>query len=351
MISRSATRQKILPVRQGRPKVRGRKAPAIDHAVRLIHRVCCLAGSADLIDEIRNEDGGDGVTTSIRNGDTPALFDWLVSALSYQGISDQVAETYMERYGSPTWAGIDQKVRQDAPCPKLKSYWHFHGCRYDKGSGTCAEPDHIEACPLPTHYLRNGRLNQMAYSLFLFIRDIADGDFVGWIDSRLQAANDPPSPNRLADLREALIGPLREVYGVSDKVLTMTLSGILLAAPEDRPLWIEVGASMIAIDTLVHNWLVRTGILHRFDADHAYGMACYRPSGCASIIENVARQFNRAFPRSFPRFVQHAIWRYCSQNGLDVCNGNRIDDRKSCGNVYCQLYNICDRISVHYQAI
>jgi hypothetical protein len=153
-------------------------------------------------------------------------------------------------------------------------------------------------------------------------------------------------------IREALVGPLREIYGVSDKVLTMTLSGILLAAPEDRPVWIEVGASMIAIDTPVHNFLVRTGILHRFDADHAYGMACYRPGGCASIIETIsghidARQFNPAFPPSFPRFVQHAIWRYCSQNGLDVCNGNRIDDRKSCANVYCQIHNICERISLN----
>jgi hypothetical protein len=94
-------------------------------------------------------------------------------------------------------------------------------------------------------------------------------------------------------LREALIGPLREVYGVSDKVLTMTLSGILLAAPEDRPLWVEVGASMIAIDTLVHNFLVRTGILARFAAGHAYGMACYRPGGCASIIEAVSGQIAR----------------------------------------------------------
>jgi hypothetical protein len=76
-----------------------------------------------------------------------------------------------------------------------------------------------------------------SYSLFLFIRDIADGDLVGWIDNRLQAADDPASANRLALLREALIGPLREVYGVSDKVLTMTLSGILLAAPEDLPVW------------------------------------------------------------------------------------------------------------------
>jgi hypothetical protein len=33
---------------------------------------------------------------------------------------------------------------------------------------------------------------------------------------------------------------------------------------------------MIAIDALVHNFLVRTGILARFAADHSYGAACYR---------------------------------------------------------------------------
>jgi hypothetical protein len=38
--------------------------------------------------------------------------------------------------------------------------------------------------------LRNGRLNQTAYSLFLFIRDIADGDLVGWIDRQLAEPND-----------------------------------------------------------------------------------------------------------------------------------------------------------------
>src|SRR5690349_11924799 len=51
-----------------------------------------------------------------------------------------------------------------------------------KTSGTCAEPDHIGTCPLPTHRLRNGHLNQIAYSLYLFIRDVTDGDLVGWID-------------------------------------------------------------------------------------------------------------------------------------------------------------------------
>jgi hypothetical protein len=39
---------------------------------------------------------------------------------------------------------------------------------------------------IPTHRLRNGRLNQTAYSLFLFIRDVAGSDLVGWIDARLR---------------------------------------------------------------------------------------------------------------------------------------------------------------------
>jgi hypothetical protein len=244
---------------------------------------------------------------------------------------------------------------QDAGCPKLKSYWHFHGCRYNKLGRTCAEPDHISRCTLPTHDLRNGRLNQTAYSLYLFIRDIADGDLIGWIDQRLQAAKSPAGPDRLARMRGALIAPLREIYGVSDKVLTMALSSILLGAPKNLRLWREVGASMIAIDSLVHNFLHRTGILHRFDADHAYGSACYRPGGCAEIIESVAERidasaFNPAFPAVFPRFVQHAIWRYCAQSGLDVCNGNHIDDRKRCNNMYCQVRNICDRVALRANA-
>src|SRR6476469_2786655 len=240
MISRTATRQKISSPRPRRSNPNRRKTSAIEHAVRVVHTLCCLAGAASLIDDIRADLRAEGVPTAIRRHDTAPLFDWLMSALSFQGISDQVAADYMERHGRAQWADISAKVAAGPTCPKLKSYWHFHGCRYDKISRTCAEPDHIDACPLPSHDLRNGRLNQMAYSLFLFIRDIADGDLVGWIDRQLQGAEDRASPNRAGQLREALIGPLREVYGVSDKVLTMTLSCILLAAPLGRPTWVEV---------------------------------------------------------------------------------------------------------------
>jgi hypothetical protein len=148
---------------------------------------------------------------------------------------------------------------------------------------------------------------------------------------------------------ENLVGPLRQIHGVADKVLMMALSSLLLAS--NKTIWSEVGASMIAVDTLVHNFLHRTGILHRLGANHPYGAACYRPKGCADIIRTIstridARSFNRAFPQAFPRFVQLAIWRYCAQGYLNICNGNRVDDRHACQNRYCQLYPQCDRKSL-----
>src|SRR6516165_9785501 len=120
------------------------------------------------------------VLAGIKKGDSAVVFDWLMAALSYQGISDQVAYDYMQAHGRATWRDIEHGIAGDASCPKLASYWHFHDCRYEKSSRTCTQPDHINDCPLPCHDLRNGHLNQLAYSLFLFIRDLADGDLVGW---------------------------------------------------------------------------------------------------------------------------------------------------------------------------
>ena len=173
------------------------------------------------------------------------MFDWLIRTLSFQGISDTVAAGYITEHGSVRWSEIAEALSAMPSCPKLGGYWRFYDCRYHKGAHTCSEPPYIDACPLPGHPLRNGRLNQMAYSLFLFMRDIADGDFVGWIDRQLREA-DTALLDRPAALREAVIGPLRSVYGISDKVLAMALSSMLLGAGKDRPLWSEVGATFVA---------------------------------------------------------------------------------------------------------
>jgi hypothetical protein len=275
---------------------------AMAHASKLIFQVCCLAGSFDQITGFRRTATGRQLRKSVALHDTPALFDWLMEILSYQGVSNQAAEAYLERHGNVTHAQIDSALQDNPPCPKLQSYWQFAHCRYDKQSRTCAEPEHIGICPLPHHHLRNGRLNQTAYSLFLFIRDIANDDFVSWIDTSLNRAGSAATP---ADMQEALVGPLRNIYGVSDKVLTLALSLLMIAAGSDRPRWLAIGCNMIVVDTLVHAFLHRTGILRRCRGDHPYGAACYKPGGCADIIRAVAattdaRQFNSRYPAYFP---------------------------------------------------
>jgi hypothetical protein len=284
------------------------------------------------------------VIAAVRRHDTPVIFDWLIDALSYQGVSDSIAYGYMEQHGRVRWHDIAAGLAQDTSCPKLRCYWAFESCGYRKGAGSCSSPQLQVDCPLPRHDLRNGRLNQTAYSLFLFMRDLAGGDIVGWIDARLADVAPAPTADRPERLRRALLEPLGYVYGVSNKVLAMALSDLLIAGDAKRPAWSEAGTVMIAVDTLVHNFLLRD-----FDAEHPYGARCYSPGGCAAIIERIAgkidaRRFNPAFPTNFPRFVQHAIWRFCAEAGLNRCNGRRIDDRAPCRQADCPVFASCGRV-------
>jgi hypothetical protein len=160
---------------------------ALSHARRLVLRLCQLAGTAAFIDEAGLGPEGKDLRKAIRSRNTAALFDHLVAALSYQGISDEVAKSFMDRHGLASWHVIESALNRRPTCPKLGSYWHFYACRYNKSRFTCAEPGHLADCPLPRSWLRNGRLNQTAYSLYLFVRDVAGGDLVGWIDNRLNA--------------------------------------------------------------------------------------------------------------------------------------------------------------------
>jgi hypothetical protein len=174
---------------------------------------------------------------------------------------------------------------------------------------------------------------------------------VGWIDRRLEAADKGHGSQRAMRLRQSVVGPLRHAHGVSDKILNLTLAALLLAGDPARERWRAAGAGMIAVDTLVHAWLHRSGILKALDAAHAYGPRCYAPNGCAAIIDSVARRidakrFNPSYPRNFPRFVQKAIWAFCAADEVDQCNGNRIDDRRSCALTDCSLNGLCQRVAL-----
>jgi len=102
------------------------------------------------------------------------------------------------------------------------------------------------------------------------------------------------------------------------------------------------------LGTLVHAFLTRSGILDDCGSPHAYGPACYADGGCAEIIRGVADRidagaFNPRFPKVFPRYIQFALWRWCSAEGLDLCNGNRVAATEQCQISYCHLFRICAR--------
>src|SRR3954447_4787599 len=117
--------------------------------------------------------------------------------MSYQGISDAAALTFMDRHGRAQWQDLARGLQHQPSSQSLTTHWHFHGCNFVRSRGTCAEPTHYPACLLPALPLRNGALNRMAYGLFLFIRDICGGDLVGWIDQQLEAVADPSTPDSL----------------------------------------------------------------------------------------------------------------------------------------------------------
>ncbi|MBI3699184.1 MAG: hypothetical protein HY242_01885 [Afipia sp.] len=324
--------------------------PLPDFAINLAQQVFVHAGAPDFVASCRTE---------VKNARLSKKFDWdrperifeaLLTIFNFQGVSDSAARSYLAKHGLISWDSAASAVRKPNLCPKLKSFWRFADCHFDKTHFTCAKPEKISTCPLPAHPFRNGKLNQNAYSLFLFMRDVARNDLAGWIDRRIQECR-PKGSFSESDANwshKALIEPLRGVFGVSDKVLTMSLSGLLIGRRDHKPHWFAAGANLVAIDTLVHNFFHRTGITEACGRPHAYGPICYAPGGCAEIVRRLsatidARVLNPSFPGNFPRLVQHALWRYCAADGLNVCNGNQIRDHFGCQNRFCRLFNVCKR--------
>ena len=67
----------------------------------MVRAMCCLAGSASYLADIREDLRDHGIIRAVGDHDTPALFEWLIRTLSFQGISDTVASGYI-----PAWFGV-----------------------------------------------------------------------------------------------------------------------------------------------------------------------------------------------------------------------------------------------------
>jgi hypothetical protein len=321
-------------------------------SVALLTEVCRLAHNRSFENDLRNRLRAGGIVTAVRRHDTARLFDWLMAVAVYQGVSDRAAAAYAAAHGTVRHGDVAESLAAlGQPCPKLAGFDALTGCGYRKVAQTCAHPELLPDCPLPRPDLRNGRLNQAAYSLFFFLRDVCDGDLVAWLDRQLGLADDSDHPDRLARLRAAVLPSFCGIVGIGQKVGCMLLADLLIGGDPARERWVACGRSLVVVDSLVHAFLHRTGILARHDADHRYGPGCYHPDGCADLLERLARaidvrQFVGSLPAYHPRFVQHAVWRFCGADGLDICNGHRIDDRDRCANQACGLYDACGRVAL-----
>ena len=61
------------------------------YATNLVTTICALAGPPNYLHDLRTSARKTGLIRAVAAHDTPALFEWFVSAASFQGISDSVA--------------------------------------------------------------------------------------------------------------------------------------------------------------------------------------------------------------------------------------------------------------------
>jgi hypothetical protein len=112
----------------------------MDHARSLVRQVCRIAGQPTWVDEVQSNAIGTGLVGAVADHDTDKIFDWLIREVSHQGISDAVADGYIDRHGAVTWAEIERSLATNPSCPKLEGYWAFTDCRYHKGFPDLRQP-------------------------------------------------------------------------------------------------------------------------------------------------------------------------------------------------------------------
>jgi len=292
---------------------------------------------------------------------TRELFSPLMIDFNYVGVSDRIADKFLEEHGDITYLQITRKLNKYRKergriCAKLQNFDSFSDCGYlkgyEEGEETCNNPNMYGKCPLPTHPLRRGGLNRTAYSLYFFLRDLCQGDLISHIDqiieSHVNSPHEEPCSQAVREAGKELIQSFSRVFGVGAKLANMTLADLLMVYKRN-PNWPLVGWSLVAVDSLVHNFLHRTGALRVYDCEHGYGgKSC--SDKCSQVIYSLAKEIdasehNPKHPKCFPRFVQHSIWAFCSENGSNICNGNNIDDSGPCGmGEKCPVNEFCVKV-------
>ena len=143
------------------------------------------------------------------------LYQYFLEAFLHSGGGDRSNQNYYhnQKY-KPSFNRIKNAVKT-AQCPKLASFETFKGCGYRKMTNNCSEPAFVKSCPLPRFDMKRGPLNEMAFSLYFFLRDVCRGNFYAYV--RGHFGEGQLADEAVSELLQSFIEKITTIANVSPK--------------------------------------------------------------------------------------------------------------------------------------
>jgi hypothetical protein len=88
--------------------------------------------SLSFLDEIDAEIRQAGSDQAVASGNKPPIFAWLITAFSFQDISDRVARSYIAKHGPVSWPRMEASL-QTSPLPEAPNLLGLRGFQVRQG--------------------------------------------------------------------------------------------------------------------------------------------------------------------------------------------------------------------------
>ena len=82
-----------------------------------VTRPALIVAPPSYLTDLRSGLAAAGLQRAVATCDTALIFDWLMTLVPLQGISDAIAFAYTERHGSVSWAEIDAAFKEGLIAP------------------------------------------------------------------------------------------------------------------------------------------------------------------------------------------------------------------------------------------
>lgn len=303
----------------------------------VLKAVVDVAIDPDYVEDVRRR------WSSLRVAGPEIIAGKLFEIANYQGMSDRAASSWLSTNGNPDFQELALRLPHER-CECAGSVDGISRCGYLRSQRVCKHPALLARCIVPTIPARKGQLARLAVALNYWAAELPHRSLGTWARSKLKRG-EPRAGGA------AMVEDLKRLPGVSDKVASMIASDVAIGLSTGSDALLRAGASLIVVDSLVHNMLQRTGAILAVGKPHAFGSGCYALGGCHELIVSFsetidAHTYNPAWPRLAPRMLQHALWRFCAGSELNICNGNQIPAGRKCESGCCPAANHCARLAL-----